>query len=46
MSHRPFAESPSNLEKQVALSNLGKPSQSIEPSLPIRAIVSQLPMAA
>ena len=46
MIHRPCSASPRRAAKQAALSNLGRQSQSIDPSRPTSATVSQLPMMA
>ena len=46
ISHRPCDSFPSSAAKHAALSKRGRQSQSIEPSRPTRAAVSQLPMTA
>lgn len=43
---RPLPSSPSSAAKQAAESNLGRQSQSIDPSLPTSAAVCRSPMSA
>ena len=46
ISHRPCSGPPRSAEKHAALSKRGRHSQSIEPSRPTSARVSQFPMTA
>jgi hypothetical protein len=46
ISHRPFLWVPSKAVKQASESNTGQHSQSIDPSRPTNAAVSQSPIRA
>jgi hypothetical protein len=45
ISHLPFRGAPSNAAKQASESNAGQHSQSIDPSRPTKAAVSQSPIS-